>query len=388
MKVLALTSIFANGESPHYAPYTLRQALELARLVDLEQWATIPWFPGGGALSRLVGKGKDHTGVPASEQLEGLPVQHPRFLRVPRIGLSVAATTYAASILPRLRKGPRPDVLLATWAYPDGAAALMVGRLLSIPVVVQVIGSDVNVLARRPVVRAHLSRLLPQAGGVVAVSEPLAASMRGLGAPSHRTHTIPTGVDTIRFRPASRANALAKLGLAEDARVILFVGRLVRDKGVFELLDAFAKIAQTDPRLHLVVLGDGPARPACDRRAKTLPKRLHVLGEANHERVATWMAASWLLTLPSYMEGTPNVLLEAFASGRPVVATDVGGIPSMFNHDVQGRVVAARDVAALAEALLHVAQGETNPGEVVAAARLFDWTENARRVHAVLQAAV
>jgi glycosyltransferase involved in cell wall biosynthesis len=103
------------------------------------------------------------------------------------------------------------------------------------------------------------------------------------------------------------------------------------------------------------LIGVGPDKPLIesDIQANNAAGFIHALPGCAFDDVAVWMAAADLITLPSYMEGCPNVVLEALASGRPVVATNVGGIPEILS-DEYGRLVPPRDAGALAQALASV----------------------------------
>ena len=123
------------------------------------------------------------------------------------------------------------------------------------------------------------------------------------------------------------------------------------EKGLRELLDAMAALAPQRPKLQLALVGEGPMRAELETRIDADPSlRVRLPGAQGPHEVARWMAASDLVTLPSYSEGHPNVLVEALACGRPVVATPVGGIPEVVDADC-GLLVAARDPAALAAGL-------------------------------------
>jgi glycosyltransferase involved in cell wall biosynthesis len=165
------------------------------------------------------------------------------------------------------------------------------------------------------------------------------------------------GVDAAaRFRPsADRARGRAKraaLGIPEGALVVGFVGRLVRDKGVVELAAAWARICETRPSAHLVLVG--PPEPEDPVPAEVLSAlerdpRVHLVGFT--EDVPALYEAFDLVALPTYREGFPNVLLEAAAMGLPVVATEVDGCVDAVAPGVTGELVEARDAAALARAI-------------------------------------
>lgn len=388
MRVLALTTIFPHAENPRAAPYIRQQAVALSRLCRLDVLGVLPWFPAPRALRRFTYWGTDFSAVPREEVIDGLAVRHPRFFYVPRLN-ALSAATYAASLLPLLAPLRADlDALYATWAYPDGAAALALGRLLGLPVVMQVIGSDVNRVAKYAAARRQLRWSLPRVGGVVAVSRPLADAMVELGAPADRVHVIPTGLDRSVFHVRSRSAARRALDQPEDAKLIVFVGRLYEAKGIIELLDAFEVLAARRPSYRLVVIGSGPAHAVCEERATRHGERLRLAGELDPERIAEWLAASDVLALPSHDEGTPNVVLEALGCGRKIVASNVGGIPALVSSPEQGQLVPPRAVPALTAALERVLDEPYDAERVAASVELFDWDENARRVLAVLGGAV
>src|SRR5262249_19560431 len=163
---LVVTKIFPNALEPLSAPFNRQQLAALGRKCDVEVLATIPWFPGASLAGRLSATGR-LAGVPQRDRIDGLEVAHPRTLYVPRVGHALSAGLYAASVLPALlRRRGRFDVLLGSWAYPDGVAAVALGRVLGVPTVVKLHGSDIDVLAARPSLRRQLALALPRAARV------------------------------------------------------------------------------------------------------------------------------------------------------------------------------------------------------------------------------
>lgn len=382
MRVLVVTRIFPNAREPHSATFNRQQFAELGKLCDVEVLATIPWFP----LARFAGeKSRAFTlrDVPARDTIDGLAVAHPRYLYLPRIGDAIASPLYAASLLPSVvRRRGRFDVILAAWAYPDGAAAITLGKMLGVPVAVKLHGSDINVIGQRPAVQAHLRRTLPHADAIIAVSRPLGERAIALGAQAGRTHTVANGIDRARFFPRDRLAARRAMGLPEQGRVITFVGRLEREKGAFDLLDAFGRLERRDVTLALV--GGGSARAEIEARARSFGDRVRVLGPRPHADIPELLAAADVVTLPSWNEGTPNAVLEALASGRRVVATAVGGIPDVLANPALGTLVPPREPAALATALGESLVQGYRAEEIVEASGVRSWVESARQMFDVL----
>ena len=230
--------------------------------------------------------------------------------------------------------------------------------MLGLPYVVKAHGTDVNVVARWRSVRPLVASAVRSASYAIAVSRPMAELLTALGAPPGRAVVVRNGVDRSIFHPSDRLAARRELGLPERGRIITFVGELKQPKGILDLLEAFETLAEErgEPT-HLVVVGAGPARIAVDRAAarrkadRSAAGQIIAAGERPLREVARYMAAADLLTLPSWAEGTPNVVLEAMTVGCPVVATSVGGIPDLVTHGRTGLLVPPRDVRALGQAL-------------------------------------
>jgi glycosyltransferase involved in cell wall biosynthesis len=351
MRVAVVTKIFPSSLEPLSAPFNRQQIGELARRCDVDVLVAIPRVP----FSRLLTVPKRAArlaALPARERVHGVEVTYVRQLYVPRVGLAVAVPLYLASLRPHRDCLRAADVVLATWAYPDGCAAVLYALSLGKPCVVKVHGSDVNTVLKRPAARFIAKQVLPRAKAVVAVSRPLARELVQLGVPDARVKVVPNGVDTALFFPRDRAEMRRALGVPANARLILFVGRLEPQKGLSELFDAFGHVRRCVPEAMLVLIGEGVSEGEARARVATLPGGVaKVLGPRPHREVAAWMGACDVLALPSWAEGTPNVVLEALASGRPAVATAVGGIPDVLVDSRAGIVVPPKDAAALADAL-------------------------------------
>lgn len=162
------------------------------------------------------------------------------------------------------------------------------------------------------------------------------------------------GVDTALLRPATAAErqaARADLGLVDAGCVFVFLGRLVRDKGVAELVEAFAAVHAEDPSSRLLLVGDydDDSLPAATRAALADHPGIRHVGWRSDVRAM--YAAADVLVLPSYREGMPNVVLEAAAMALPVVATDINGSNEIVVHGASGLLVPVKDADRLAAAL-------------------------------------
>jgi glycosyltransferase involved in cell wall biosynthesis len=191
------------------------------------------------------------------------------------------------------------------------------------------------------------------ADGFVAVARDVATEARRLYRPPRgRLHLIPNGIDPdLPAGEAARGSARQALGLPSDARAVMVVAKLTEQKGHAVLLRAMDPLLRRDPRLHLLVVGEGLLGDALRAQAAALAggDRVHFLGERSEAR--DLLAAADLFVLPSLWEGLPMALLEAMAAGLPVVATAVSGTRDVVVDGVTGILVTPGEVEPLTAAL-------------------------------------
>jgi teichuronic acid biosynthesis glycosyltransferase TuaC len=388
MRVLIVTKIFPNQVEPLSSPFNRKQFAALGRLCEVEVLASIPWFPGVSAFRRLSG-GRGLSAVPDFEVIDGLNVRHPRFVFLPRIGHAVSGPLYAASLAKTaLQYRGRIDIVLGSWAYPDGFAAVVLAEILSVPVVIKLHGSDINVVARMPGPRRRLEWALPRADRVVAVSRPLAEAALGLGVAKDRIDLVPNGIDRDAFQPRDRDAARRELGLPNDKRIVLYVGNVLETKGALDLVRAFGEAGTRLAHARLVMLGGGKDFEACAQLVKSLGVDAQLLGPKPHSDVPKYLAAADVLALPSWNEGMPNVVLEALASGRRVVATNVGGIPDIVTSETLGILVPPKNPGELAGALERVLSSAGDPELISRSLPNGDWEQSACALYQSLLSAL
>ena len=328
MKILALTNLYPNPLQPHRAPYNRHQFRMLAELHPLRVIAPIAW------LDEWRCRNAAPLAADRRSQQDGLIVDHPRYWYTPKLLRQFYGRFFWSSVRKTFRRVVaefRPDVVFAPWAYPDGYAAVQLGREARLPVVVQVHGSDIRQLNRFPARQAGTAAAVSQARGVIAVCRDLAGGVMALGAAADRVRVVVDGVDRSMFYPGSRSAAQDRLGLSHDVRHLLFVGNLVAVKGLDVLLEACRRLANHADPWHLHLIGEGVERAALVRQAAAagIAHRITFHGAIAHEHLPDWFRAADLFVLASRSEGIPNVLLEAMACGLPFVATSVGGIPEI-----------------------------------------------------------
>lgn len=306
--------------------------------------ARYPRLPG------LRPKGFLYGDLPADYALPGVAMEAFHYPALPLASRPLNGWVCDTVLAPRLRAWA-PEVVLAYWIYPEGYAALRGARRMGLPCVIGSRGSDIRVRDR---ISSHFTGLaLRGASHVITVSEELRQqAVQRYGAEAARVTTIVNGCNTALFHPQDRAQARRELGLDAGGPMIVYVGRVVQAKGVMELVAAFARLAAERPALRMAIVGDGVDMPRVRAAVADagLQARVALPGAVTPAAVAQWINAGDLLTLPSYSEGYPNVLVEALACGRPVVATDVGGAREIVDDD-SGVLIQPADVDALVQGL-------------------------------------
>ncbi len=249
-------------------------------------------------------------------------------------------------------------VIHAHCAYPDSVGVAIAAMLLRIPFFVTAHGSDINVYAVKRLIRPQVRWAFGRAAGVIAVSSALQQKIKLLlGERRTSVRVISCAAfDPGLFSSDIKDKCRAELGLQGKSRVITFVGQLVAIKGLAYLIDAWIALKKNravDSTDVLLIIGDGPLRDKLMQRCADaqVNQSVRFLGTISQKAVSRWVAASDVLCLPSQNEGTPNVVVEALASGVPVVASNVGGIPDLVKPGVNGYLVRPGEVDELANAL-------------------------------------
>lgn len=272
--------------------------------------------------------------------------------------------------------GRRFSILHAHQALSPALAALLAKRLrpryrVVVKVACSGAWSDFRLAQDRPMYRRRMA-MLGAVDRFVVLNSESAAELEAVGLGAGRTCLIPNGVDVRRFvpaEPAERTGLRSRLGIPQGVPVALFVGRLERRKGLDILFAAWAELVRRADAPRLLIAGPGEAGPWL-REARTHAVEGAVTFLGGRADVAELYRAADLLVFPSRAEGCPNVVLEAMASGLPVVATDVAGNREAVGEDGNaGRLVPAEDPAALAEAVATLTASPALRRELAASAR-------------------
>ena len=376
LHILTFTTLYPNAAKPHHGVFVenrLRQLLSLDAL-SAHVLAPVPYFP---FRSEKFGAYAIFARAPASEVRFGIHIEHPRYLTIPKIGMTAAPFLLYASariaLARLLRAGHRFDLIDAHYFYPDGVAAAMLGRAFNLPVTVTARGSDVNVIPNHGPSRHLMLRAAKELSGLIAVSGALRSKLVSLGIDPARITVLRNGVDGDLFHPT---RPFSSEGLRPPSPLAVSVGNLVQLKGHDLAIAAVSQI----PGLNLWIVGEGPERARLEALAATLGlgNRIRFLGVLPHERMPEVYSAADILILASEREGWPNVILEAMACGARVVATHVSDVAEIIDEPAAGMWIRERSIAALVDAVRIVLNRPASREATRAHALRFGWEPTSR----------
>lgn len=337
-------------------------------------------------------------GAADREELEGVQVVRYHYFPIH----SLETLCYPGAIVPRIREKKvrgllvpwlfvslyvhlfkmrrEYDIVQANWLIPQG----IVQSFIKKPYVVTGHGGDVTSL-NKGILKVLKKRCLKNAAGVTAVSQPLMDVLNGIYE-NPKQAVISMGCDTAMFGQEHRVENYFGQG---DKKVVLFVGRLAEKKGVSYAIEAMRQVNNA----MLVIAGDGPLKSKLQRQAETVQKEsgstILFLGAKTHEELKGIYASADLFVMPSITakdgdkEGFGLVILEAFASGLPIVASRSGGITDIVKDGVNGYLAEEKDVSGLADRINIVLQDKNiynkMQTEAKKTAQRYDYCEIAKR---------
>ena len=382
LRVLTLATLFPDRSRPNFGPFVALQTQGLAAHPDIELRVVAP--VGLPPLARLHPRYAALSSLPFAEDWHGLPTYRPRFVHVPGPGARFDAVAIVRALKPMLatlRGEFAFDVIDAQFFWPDGAAAVHLGRVFGVPVSVKARGADIHYWGAHPAIGKLVAEAGRGADGILAVSEALKSDMIALGMPGDRIRVHRTGVDRTLFHVRPRQDAKRALGIAGP--LLVSVGNLITRKGHACVIDAIARL----PDVCLVIIGDGDQRSALSGQIARLGlgSRVTLLGSQPHATIAHWLAAADAMLLMSLSEGLANAWVEALASGTPLVIADAGGAREIVDRPEAGEIVAA-DPNAVANAITRVLLRNADRETVAATVADYSWSRNAQALYAHLAA--
>lgn len=384
--IAILSSLFPSRIQPHAGLFVRERLFRVGERIPVTVIAPTPWFPFQSILRHW--RPHFRPGAPRHEHQDGHTIWYPRFVSIPALFKQWDGLAMALAALPRLyalRRAGRLDLIDAHFGYPEGYAAVKLGRWLGVPVTITLRGTESR-HACDPKLAPLLKEALHGASHIFAVAEALKRVAVALGIPPDKIEVIGNGVDTQRFRPLDRQSSRAQLDLPADVPILISVGGLVERKGFHRVIAQLPTLIERWPNLIYLIVGgpsaEGNNRPELEALAVQLGVEAHVrfLGAVAPDQLAAPLSAADIFILATRNEGWANVFLEAMACGLPVVTTDVGGNREVVSDPALGIVVPFDDPNALLVALIQALETPWDRAAIRRYAEQSDWDERIDRL--------
>ncbi len=350
MKILTFTTLYPNEVKPNHGIFVETRLRHLIAdgNVQARVVAPVPWFP---LKSAHFGKYAAFASVPKTETRRGIRISHPRYPLLPKFGMTLAPFCLARAVKAEIGRiideGYDFDLIDAHYYYPDGVAAVMLGKYFNKPVSITARGTDINLIPQYRMPRKMILWAAQNAAANITVCHALKDEMVGLGVPSDRIVPLRNGVDLTLFRPVERDTVRQSLGMTRFT--LLSVGLLEPRKGHNLVIEALTRL----PEIDLRIAGTGPDRQKLEKLAQNLgvADRVRFLGSLAQDELRQYYGAADALVLASSREGWANVLLESMACGTPVIASNVWGTPEVVASPDAGVLMAERTAQGVANAV-------------------------------------
>jgi len=350
IKVITVTPFYPSEVHPYSGIFVESQIINLSKNgIKANIYYCVPRVPLPLSFIKL--KWKELGKFEKCYERNGICINVLRYIAFPKnIGMAVSAADIYIQLKKILIK-ENPDLIHAHFAIPTGFAACKAAEVTNTPVVTTIHGSDINYYPYiyRGAYREKIRYTLRKSNIVLSVSHHLMRAAL-LIEPSANIVVNRIGVNLNEFKPFSEKREAVNKQIK-----ILYVGNLIRPKGVYELLDAFNAVCKrlSGVQLKLIFVGDGTERRELFNKSAAfgISDRVAFLGAQDHNRISMIINEADILVLPSYREGLGQAVLEGAACGKPIIASNVGGIPEIIQDGVNGILVSPGSVNELISAI-------------------------------------
>jgi len=388
-KVLVVTNSFPNRHNKEAAVFILNQLECLKDYCEFKVVFPYPYIPRIGYFNPF----QKFSDMPFKEKINGIEVYHPKYLQITRfflnnkflLSIAILLQSYAiyvasVSVIKKIQKEWNFDIVHIHDPLSSGLLGAYARENYNTPLVITFHGEDVTKIWKMKVLRAIYRHALRSCDAFVFVSYYLRRVL-DVKLPHEKTFIIPSGYMVGRFKPLSKNKCIEMLNLQKNRKIVLFVGWLVERKGVEYLIRAIGIAAKKDGNVICWIVGDGPLMKNLEELANKLGLNgtINFAGRKSPDEIPLWMNAADLLVLPSLNEGLPNVVVEALACGKPVVATKVAGTPEIVDKDV-GYLVKPRDPVDLAKKIILALNKKWKKEKLLKRARQFSVINSTNRL--------
>lgn len=386
-KILVVTFSFPTKLNEAAGIFILSQLEYLKKDYDIKVLAPFPYVPRFKFL-----KSYKFSQVPFKERINGIEVYRPKYLMLPRNKLtnlviniilvfeSLISEISSRKVVKSLAKDWNFDIIHSHGFVPDSLIAASIKKEYNKPLVITLHGEDVTKYSKMLFLR-HLSKdALSRCDRIISVSKNLKDEIYKLNLTKKPIEVIPSGYNVRRFRTINTKKCRKILNLPQNKKIILFVGHLVERKGVEYLIRALKSLNEENKDLLCCIVGTGVSEKKLKNIALELEiKNIIFAGQKNPNEIPLWMNACDILALPSLNEGLPNVLSEALACGKPVVATKVAGTPEIVNTDV-GHLAKPKDERDLADKIKLALNKQWPKEKLLKRAQMFSVTSSVKKL--------
>jgi glycosyltransferase involved in cell wall biosynthesis len=381
LRIASVCRTLPTPENRAAGTFVASRLAALAKLTSLRIVQPVPYFPVVRPLPEWL-NGGDRT-------LQGVPVEAVPMFYLPRVLKSLDGRWLARCTGRKLaalgKRQWRADVIDAHFGYPDGVGCVRVAQALGLPVFITIRGSETDFL-RQPAIARQLVHALNTATGCISVSHSLRRLVAEHGVDADKVRVIPNAVNREIFRPGPRGDARRELGVDSNARLIVSVGHLVALKGHEVLIRAVHRLVRRYPTIQLMIFGgrayerDHPAELQGLIRELGLTPHVRLLGLLDQDVISSWLRAADLFALATEREGCCNAVLEALATGTPVITTPVGDNTHFVHAGINGSVVPVGDVGAFERTLADALERSWDQRAISQGLEVGDWDHVAGRV--------
>lgn len=377
IKLLTFSTLYPNAVQQRHGIFveTRLRHLLAGGEVQSRVLAPVPWFPLKQA---VFGEYASYARVPARERRFDIDIQHPKFPRIPKIGMTLAPMLMAATLYPAsravIRNGYDFDIIDAHYFYPDGVAAALIAGKLGKPFTITARGTDLNLIPKYLLPRKMIQWAAGRADALITVCQALKDALVALDVPEDKVTVLRNGVDLELFQPIDRESMRKRLGI--HRLTLLSVGHLIKRKAHDIPIRALKRL----PEVELFIAGDGEEERALKELANSegVAHRVRFLGPIPQKELKNYYGAVDALVLASSREGWANVLLESMACGTPVIASNVWGTPEVVAAPEAGVLMRERTPEALAEACHELLAHYPDHAATRRYAEGFSWDETTR----------
>ncbi|MGM0411163.1 MAG: glycosyltransferase [Bacillota bacterium] len=353
MKILVFTTVFPNKINKNLGLFVKERVKAVSKLCEIRVIAPIPYFP----LDFIFRPKKK---LPPSEEfVDGIKVYHPRFYYIPGFlkfidGFFLYLSTFF--FIKKLKKDFEFDLIDSHFAYPDGFAAVLLGKNFAKPVTITLRGTE-NTLINFKLRKYAVKFAVKEADKIFSVNQNLINLVKKKLKIKNDFVSIPNGINLKTFIGNKKETVRKTYNIPADAKVIISVGGLVERKGHHRVLEVLPELKKKIPDIFYIIVGgatvEGNNFGYLTKLIKenNLKEVVLMTGEVRPSDVNNYLSASDVFVLPTRFEGWANVFFEAMVCGLPVVTTDVGGNREVIKNNKLGIITSFDDKPELKSAV-------------------------------------